>query len=187
MRHKLLQNHRVQICGVRLAGIYGGDRRQRALREAAQAGAKSAGFSGDPIPTAFVENARCGRSRDSFGYDNNYMAVYLTVWANAWPCFFLVSCACFQHFSKATAVTDRFRVRREWLSWHQFSCHDRYELLMEAFGGEGYAVNSASQLATACRQAFAAKRPALINVQIDPMAGVESGHVTSFNAPKSSL
>ena len=40
-------------------GIYGGDRRAAALREAAQAGARSGGFSADPIPTAFVENARC--------------------------------------------------------------------------------------------------------------------------------
>lgn len=51
----------------------------------------------------------------------------------------------------------------------------RYELLMQAFGGEGYTVNSRQQLAVACRQAFAAKRPALINIAIDPMAGVESG------------
>lgn len=54
-------------------------------------------------------------------------------------------------------------------------CACRYELLMQAFGGEGYAVNSRQQLAAACRQAFAAGRPALINVAIDPMAGVESG------------
>ncbi len=46
---------------------------------------------------------------------------------------------------------------------------------MQAFGGEGYAVNSRQQLAVACRQAFSAKQPALINVAIDPMAGVESG------------
>lgn len=51
----------------------------------------------------------------------------------------------------------------------------RYELLMQAFGGEGYAVNSRAQLAVACRQAFVARRPALINVALDPMAGIESG------------
>jgi len=51
----------------------------------------------------------------------------------------------------------------------------RYELLMQAFGGEGYAVNSRAQLAVACRQAFEARRPALINVALDPMAGIESG------------
>ena len=48
-------------------------------------------------------------------------------------------------------------------------------MLMQAFGGEGYAVNSRQQLVVACRQAFAARRPALINVAIDPLAGVESG------------
>jgi thiamine pyrophosphate-dependent acetolactate synthase large subunit-like protein len=48
-------------------------------------------------------------------------------------------------------------------------------LLMQAFGGEGYAVNSRQQLVIACRQAFAARKPALINVAIDPLAGVESG------------
>jgi thiamine pyrophosphate-dependent acetolactate synthase large subunit-like protein len=46
---------------------------------------------------------------------------------------------------------------------------------MQAFGGEGYAVNSRQQLLVACRQAFAARRPALINVAIDTLAGVESG------------
>jgi thiamine pyrophosphate-dependent acetolactate synthase large subunit-like protein len=46
---------------------------------------------------------------------------------------------------------------------------------MQAFGGKGYAVNSRQQLLVACRQAFAARRPALINVAIDPLAGVESG------------
>ena len=39
-------------------GIYGGDRRDAALRLAARAGATSAGFGADPVPTAFVENAR---------------------------------------------------------------------------------------------------------------------------------
>ncbi len=40
-------------------GIYGGDRRQEALRAAAEAGARGAGFAADPVPTAFVDNARC--------------------------------------------------------------------------------------------------------------------------------
>ena len=39
-------------------GIYGGDRRQEALRAAAEAGARRAGFAADPVPTAFVDNAR---------------------------------------------------------------------------------------------------------------------------------
>lgn len=40
-------------------GIYGGDRRTAQLREAAATGARSGGFSRDPVPTAFVENAKC--------------------------------------------------------------------------------------------------------------------------------
>ena len=63
----------------------------------------------------------------------------------------------------------------------------RYELLMEAFGGDSYSVDNASALAAACRQAFEARRPALINVTIDPSAGVESGNVHAFNAPKSKM
>ena len=39
-------------------GIYGGDRRQEALRAAAEAGARGGGFAADPVPTAFVDNAR---------------------------------------------------------------------------------------------------------------------------------
>lgn len=41
-------------------GIYGGDRREAALREAAAAGLAAAGYGGDPAPTAFVPNARWG-------------------------------------------------------------------------------------------------------------------------------
>lgn len=40
-------------------GIYGGDRRQPALQEAARVGATKGNFSGDPVPTAFVTDARC--------------------------------------------------------------------------------------------------------------------------------
>jgi hypothetical protein len=40
------------------AGIYGGDRRQQALADAAAKGAKLGGFGSDPIPTAFVAKAR---------------------------------------------------------------------------------------------------------------------------------
>ena len=64
------------------------------------------------------------------------------------------------------------------------SCiHCRYEALMEAFGGDAFPVGSAAELAAACRIAFAAKRPALINVAIDAFAGVESGNVHAFNQP----
>jgi hypothetical protein len=41
------------------SGIYGGDRRPPALQEAAAAGASAGGFAKDPVPTAFVPDARC--------------------------------------------------------------------------------------------------------------------------------
>ena len=40
-------------------GIYGGDRRPSALQQAAASGAADAGFAADPVPTAFVPDARC--------------------------------------------------------------------------------------------------------------------------------
>jgi 2-hydroxyacyl-CoA lyase 1 len=58
---------------------------------------------------------------------------------------------------------------------------------MDAFGGNAYSANGAAELAAACRIAFASRQPALINVFIDPFAGVESGNVHAFNAPKSNL
>ena len=54
---------------------------------------------------------------------------------------------------------------------------------MGAFGGDAFAVSSAAELAAACRIAFAARKPALLNVAIDPFAGVESGNVHAFNQP----
>lgn len=41
-------------------GIYGGDRREDQLKQAAAAGLAAAGHASDPIPTAFVPNARWG-------------------------------------------------------------------------------------------------------------------------------
>ncbi|KAL0038994.1 hypothetical protein WJX77_004453 [Trebouxia sp. C0004] len=102
------------------SGIYGGDRRQQQLREAAHKGAKAAGFGDDPEPTSFVPDAK-------------------------------------------------------------------YHMMMEAFGGQSYNVNSSGSLAAACRTAFSQRKPTVINVQIDPMAGVESGNVHSFNAPKAKM
>ena len=40
------------------SGIYGGDRRQQQLREAAHKGAAAAGFANDPEPTSFVPHAK---------------------------------------------------------------------------------------------------------------------------------
>lgn len=63
----------------------------------------------------------------------------------------------------------------------------RYDTLMSAFGGDGYNAASAQELGEVCRKAFAAKRPAVVNVVLDPMAGVESGNVHAFNAPKAKM
>ena len=54
-------------------GIYGGDRRQPALQEAARAGAAKGSFSADPVPTAFVANARCARA-----------VLLVSSWGKAW-------------------------------------------------------------------------------------------------------
>ena len=74
-----------------------------------------------------------------------------------------------------------YQKKSEWAVW----C--RYEKIMEAVGGTGYAVSTEKELAEACRTAFKAMQPALINVAIDPFAGVESGNVHTFNAPKSKM
>ncbi|WP_310778441.1 oxalyl-CoA decarboxylase [Mycobacterium sp. Z3061] len=60
----------------------------------------------------------------------------------------------------------------------------RHELLAEAFGGKGYHVTTPAELQTALSEALASGAPALIDCQLDPAAGVESGHLASLN-PKS--
>eukprot|EP00955_Chlamydomonas_euryale_P035178 350024-Chlamydomonas_euryale.AAC.2 len=104
-------------------GIYGGDRRTRALADAATAGSSAAGFASDPAPTAFVDGCR-------------------------------------------------------------------YDLMMQALGGRGLRATTAAELAAACDSAFGGGRapaPALIDVVLDPMAGVESGNVHAFNTPSAKL
>ena len=61
--------------------------------------------------------------------------------------------------------------------------------MMTAFGGRSFRCSSAAELEQACRQAMGARPllPALIDVVLDPMAGVESGNVHAFNAPKAKL
>ena len=60
----------------------------------------------------------------------------------------------------------------------------RYDMLATAFGGDGYDVSTADDLKAALKAALASRRPSLINVAIDPKAGVESGTVHSFNFVK---
>lgn len=57
----------------------------------------------------------------------------------------------------------------------------RYERIAEAFGGLGYWVETAEQLGKALKESLESKKPALLNVIIDPSAGTESGSLTSHN------
>lgn len=63
----------------------------------------------------------------------------------------------------------------------------RYDQVMSALGGDGYHATTQAELHAAVMTSFAAKRPALINIVIDPHAGVESGNVHSFNTTKAKL
>ena len=61
-----------------------------------------------------------------------------------------------------------------------------HERLIEAFGGTGYHVTSPAELASALAGAVASRRPTLIDCELDPSAGTESGHLTNLN-PRSAL
>ncbi|KAF7112701.1 hypothetical protein RHSIM_RhsimUnG0202300 [Rhododendron simsii] len=52
-----------------------------------------------------------------------------------------------------------------------------YHLLIEAFGGKGYLVGTPDELKSALTESFAAWKPAVINITIDPYAGAESGRL----------
>jgi oxalyl-CoA decarboxylase len=57
----------------------------------------------------------------------------------------------------------------------------RHELIAEAFGGKGYHVTTPSELQTALTQAVASHGPSIIDCELDPAAGVESGHLAGLN------
>ena len=57
----------------------------------------------------------------------------------------------------------------------------RHELIAEAFGGKGYHVTTPSELQTALTEAIASNGPSIIDCELDPTAGVESGHLASRN------
>lgn len=57
----------------------------------------------------------------------------------------------------------------------------RYDLMMEAFGGKGYIAETPEELESAVKESFAARKPAVINVIIDPFAGGESGRMHHRN------
>jgi len=69
--------------------------------------------------------------------------------------------------------------------------HSRHDALMAAFGGSGRRAASLAelreQLAAAVHDALHTRQPCLLDVILDPLAGVESGNVHAFNAPKPKL
>lgn len=56
-----------------------------------------------------------------------------------------------------------------------------YHILIEAFGGKGYLVETPDELKSALAEAFSARKPTVINVVIDPYAGAESGRLQHKN------
>ncbi|MGO9696510.1 MAG: oxalyl-CoA decarboxylase [Mycobacterium sp.] len=56
-----------------------------------------------------------------------------------------------------------------------------HELIAEAFGGTGYHVTTPSELQSALAEAIASNGPSIIDCELDPAAGVESGHLASLN------
>ncbi|BBY39706.1 oxalyl-CoA decarboxylase [Mycobacterium mantenii] len=57
----------------------------------------------------------------------------------------------------------------------------RHELLAEAFGGKGYHVTTPSELRAALTEAIGSGAPSVIDCELDPAAGVESGHLSNLN------
>jgi oxalyl-CoA decarboxylase len=61
------------------------------------------------------------------------------------------------------------------------NAHARHELIAEAFGGTGYHVSTPSELRKALAEAIASNGPSIVDCELDPAAGVESGHLESLN------
>jgi len=61
------------------------------------------------------------------------------------------------------------------------NAHARHELIAQAFGGKGYHVTTPSELRSALTEAIASRSPSVIDCQLDPAAGVESGHLAGLN------
>lgn len=62
--------------------------------------------------------------------------------------------------------------------------HARYEKLMDAFGSSGYYAETEEDIQQALDTCLASGKPGIINVNIDPAAGTESGHITNLNPKK---
>ncbi len=57
----------------------------------------------------------------------------------------------------------------------------RYDMMMQAFGGEGVWAKTPDELRQAVEAALASGKPTLINAAIDPAAGKESGNIGNLN------
>ncbi|MDE6468144.1 MAG: hypothetical protein K2L28_04520, partial [Muribaculaceae bacterium] len=57
----------------------------------------------------------------------------------------------------------------------------QYNLIGEAFGADNYLVKTPEELDKALRDAIAAKKPCLIDVQLAADSGKESGHIGYLN------
>ncbi len=57
----------------------------------------------------------------------------------------------------------------------------KYDMMMQAFGGDGVTARSPDDLERAVRDAIASGRPTLVNAIIDPEAGTESGRIGNLN------
>ncbi len=56
-----------------------------------------------------------------------------------------------------------------------------HELIAEAFGGKGYHVTTPAELRAALTKAITSGAPSIIDCELDPAAGVESGHLANRN------
>ncbi|KAH1155127.1 hypothetical protein GYH30_050432, partial [Glycine max] len=56
-----------------------------------------------------------------------------------------------------------------------------YHALIQAFGGKGYLVGTRDELKSAFSESFSARKPAVVNIVIDPYAGSESGRMQHKN------
>ncbi|XP_028215175.1 2-hydroxyacyl-CoA lyase-like [Glycine soja] len=56
-----------------------------------------------------------------------------------------------------------------------------YHALIQAFGGKGYLVGTRDELKFAFSESFSARKPAVVNIVIDPYAGSESGRMQHKN------
>ena len=61
------------------------------------------------------------------------------------------------------------------------NAHARHELIAEAFGGTGYHITTPSELQSALAEAITSNGPSIIDCELDPAAGVESGHLAGLN------